>query len=85
MREIDANTLKRPWVLKFAAADVTRYISQLDDITLSKLLEAAAAEQFRRIDDADYAAAYPQADQPWERLDTYIANGGLMKDLKGKK
>jgi hypothetical protein len=60
MREIDANTLKRPWVLKFAAADVTRYISQLDNDTLSKLLEAAEAEQFRRIDDADYAAAYPE-------------------------
>jgi len=57
MQELDTNTLK---VLKFAAGDVTRYISQLDDDTLSKLLEAAEAEQCRRIDDADYAAAYPE-------------------------
>lgn len=42
-------------------------------------------QEYTAAGDSRLRVRYPAGNTTWERLDTYVANGGLMKDLKGKQ
>jgi hypothetical protein len=70
---------RREGTINIIAGDLCRNPGDITDENLSRLYLAICAEQLRRSDDADYAAAYPE-----DNYDTATEHSEVISAYQGK-